>query len=132
MVISGSVNIIAVASTVLGIKNPEVGRSEEYTLNTTAPSSPADSKVTSAATVGTLRNYKKVYYLLEIKQRPNTIKSSRPYNKILTDKAPVGVTPPPVVTEPGCGAPCGGNILSRGGTKAAAAATAARAKSNNK
>ena len=69
MVISGSVNIIAVASTVLGIKNPEVGRSEEYTLNTTAPSSPADSKVTSAATVGTLRNYKKVYYLLEIADR---------------------------------------------------------------
>ena len=53
IVISGSVNIIAVASTVLGIKNPDVGRSEEYTLNTTAPSSPADSKVTSAATIGT-------------------------------------------------------------------------------
>ena len=70
--------------------------------------------------------------LIEIKQRPNTIKSSRPYSKILTDKAPVGVTPPPVVTEPGCGAPSGGNVLSRGGAKDAAAAMAARAMSNKK
>ena len=50
----------------------------------------------------------------------------------LTDKASVGVVPPPVVTDPGCGAPSGGNVLSRGGAKDAAAAMAARAKSNNK
>ena len=50
----------------------------------------------------------------------------------LTDKASGGVVPPPVVTDPGCGAPSGGNVLSRGGAKDEAAAMAARAKSNNK
>ena len=69
---------------------------------------------------------------MQFKYLPNIIKSSRTYNKILTDKASVSVFPPPVVTEPGCGSPSGGNVLSRGGAKDAAAAMAARAKSNNK
>ena len=50
MASSGSVNVTAVASTVLGIKNPDVARSDEYTLNTTAPAIPAVRRVTSAAT----------------------------------------------------------------------------------
>ena len=53
---SGSVKVTAVASTVLGIKNPDVARSDEYTLNTTAPAIPAVRRVTSAATTGDCRN----------------------------------------------------------------------------
>ena len=53
---SGSVNIVAVASTVLGNKKPLSGRLEEYTDNTTAPLIPAVSRATSAATVGTYNN----------------------------------------------------------------------------
>ena len=40
----------------------------------------------------------------------------------LTCKATDGVTPPPAVTAPGCGAPWGGNILRGGGEIAASAA----------
>ena len=53
MASSGSVKIAAVASTVLGIKKPDCGRSDEYTLNTTAPAIPAVKRATSAATAGT-------------------------------------------------------------------------------
>ena len=51
--ISGSVNVTAVASTVLGIKKPLCGRLVEYTDNTTAPAIPAVRRATSAATIGT-------------------------------------------------------------------------------
>ena len=53
------------------------------------------------------------------------MKLSFPYNKLLTDKATVGVVPPPADTDPGWGAPCGGNIFIGGGVNAAAAATEA-------
>ena len=56
MASSGSVNITAVASTVLGIKNPDSGRSDEYTLNTVAPVIPAVRSVASAATFGVYLN----------------------------------------------------------------------------
>ena len=46
-------------------------------------------------------------------------------SSILTCKATDGITPPPDVTAPGCGAPCGGNILRGGGEKAATAAIGA-------
>ena len=47
---------------------------------------------------------------------------------VLTAKATVGVTPPPAETAPGCGAPCGGNMLRGGGDIAAATATGAEAR----
>ena len=53
IVSSGSVKMTAVASTVLGIKNPDCSKSDEYTLNTTAPGIPAVKRVTSANTVAT-------------------------------------------------------------------------------
>ena len=46
---------------------------------------------------------------------------------VLTAKATTGVTPPPAETAPGCGAPCGGNMLIGGGDMAATAATGAAA-----
>ena len=52
MVSTDSVKITAVASTVLGIKNPDGFRSNEYTLRMTAPEIPAVKRLTSVATVG--------------------------------------------------------------------------------
>ena len=49
------------------------------------------------------------------------------YSTILTAKATAGGVPPPAPTDPGCGAPCGGNILTGGGDIAATAATGAAA-----
>ena len=53
---SGSVNSAAVASTVLGIKNPLCASSDEYTLITTAPAIPAVNRATSVATVATFKH----------------------------------------------------------------------------
>ena len=54
MVSTDSVKRTAVASTVRGIKNPDGVRSDEYTLSITAPEIPADKRLTSVATVGSL------------------------------------------------------------------------------
>ena len=54
MVSTDSAKRTAVASTVLGIKNPDGGRSDEHTLRTTAPESPAVKRLTSVAIVGSL------------------------------------------------------------------------------
>ena len=57
MVSTDSVKRTAVASTVLGIKNPDGVRSDEYTLRTTAPEIPAVKRLTSVATVGFLNQH---------------------------------------------------------------------------
>ena len=54
MVSIDSVKRTAVASTVRGIKNPDGVRSDEYTLSITAAEIPADKRLTSVATVGSL------------------------------------------------------------------------------
>ena len=57
MVSTDSAKRTAVASTVLGIKNPDGGRSDEHTLRTTAPEIPAVKRLTSVAIVGSLNQY---------------------------------------------------------------------------
>ena len=52
MTSTDSVKTTHVASHSLGIKNPDVVKSDEYTLRTLAPGIPAVKRLTSVATIG--------------------------------------------------------------------------------
>ena len=89
-------------------------------------------RVTSALTTGTYNNEFEVYCCFILSRiflvpfyKSAYCRFMNLLTLLLTDNAFWGVIPPPCETAPGCGAPCGGNMLIGGGDTAATAASGA-------
>ena len=123
---SGSLIRIAVAGTVLGIRNVP-GSDDENTAKTVPPVIPDERNATSGPTSGFWEN--KIYnlklyqnsFLFIININNKSLRKQNLGRNFLTVRTEAGRAPPPPSALPGCSRPWGGNLGSGGGERAAKA-----------